>query len=195
MLISLYFVPGRTSSSPRFRSLSYPRCCFLGHSIFPFCSRLSRSRLFFFPVWAASFCHFVSSFLCSLFFYLLAGLATFPLSLSLFYFHFSALANVGSFISFFHPFSRRERTVAFFLFPRSPPRTTLAKRVPLVFSFSSFLFRADTCCFARGESVVSVAPGSPASRVCGPRETIMGRTGWPCPPQDIGCRGEIGNRV
>lgn len=27
------------------------------------------------------------------------------------------------------------------------------------------------------------------------RETIMGRTGWLCPPQDIGCQGEIGNRV
>lgn len=24
---------------------------------------------------------------------------------------------------------------------------------------------------------------------------IMGRTGWQCPSQDIGCQGEIGNRV
>ena len=77
----------------------------------------------------------------------------------------------------------------------SLPSHSLSLFLSLVFSFSFFLFRVaiSRLCPARREPSPSLSRS--LSRVCGTRETIMGRTGWLCPPQDIGCRGEIGNRV
>ena len=171
---------------------------------------VSPTNGFFLPVRAVSFYHFVSPlfpfrpFLSPMFVAFHPMPPSLSLSwdnprlLSLFYFHFPRLQPLASSFFFFSslpvehivplPFLPFARFLPF-------PPLSLSLSLSLVFSFSFFLFRVaiSRLCPARREPSPSLSRS--LSRVCGTRETIMGRTGWLCPPQDIGCRGEIGNRV
>ena len=138
-----------------------------------------------------------------------------PSLLSLFYFHFPFASNPSLFFhSFFSlslslsiPLSSLRLSTSYLFLSLLSLAFPTPSSPSLVFSFSSFLFRvavnrrlASSAANQRekereaSSSSLSLSPVHSLSRVCGTRETIMGRTGWPCPPQNIGCRGEIGNR-